>query len=291
MIRFALHKKLQGASGPLSLDVAYTMADHEMLSLYGPSGAGKTTILRMLAGLLKPDEGMIEVNGVLWYDSRKKIDLSPQKRTIGYVFQERSLFPNMTVRENLLFAAGNSRHSAFVDEMLGVMELQELKDRKPILLSGGQKQRVELARALVRRPAVLLLDEPLSALDYAMRQRLQELVLQVHRDFSLMTILVSHEMTEIAKLSNKVLQLQDGKVVQSGAPADVLWNTTLSGKFQFTGEIVHIDKEDIVYILQILVGNTVVKVVADEQEAKSLSAGDKVLVSSKAFNPLIKKIS
>jgi molybdate transport system ATP-binding protein len=197
----------------------------------------------------------------------------------------------MTVRENLLFAAGNSRHSAFVDEMLGVMELQELKDRKPILLSGGQKQRVELARALVRRPAVLLLDEPLSALDYAMRQRLQELVLQVHRDFSLMTILVSHEMTEIAKLSNKVLQLQDGKVVQSGAPADVLWNTTLSGKFQFTGEIVHIDKEDIVYILQILVGNTVVKVVADEQEAKSLSAGDKVLVSSKAFNPLIKKIS
>jgi molybdate transport system ATP-binding protein len=124
-----------------------------------------------------------------------------------------------------------------------------------------------------------------------MRQRLQELVLQVHRDFSLMTILVSHEMTEIAKLSNKVLQLQDGKVVQSGAPADVLWNTTLSGKFQFTGEIVHIDKEDIVYILQILVGNTVVKVVADEQEAKSLAAGDKVLVSSKAFNPLIKKIS
>ena len=130
--------------------------------------------MRLIAGLETPDSGVIEVDGEVWFDSGKKINLPPQRRSIGFVFQDYALFPTMSVRDNLLFAAESAQQRHNVDELLELIELTNLAHRLPSTLSGGQKQRVALARALVRHPKILLLDEPLSALDPTMRQKLQD---------------------------------------------------------------------------------------------------------------------
>ncbi len=189
MISFTLHKVLQSAQGQMSLDVSCELPDEKLTAIYGASGAGKTTILRMLAGLLRPDSGKIANGGDVWLDTQNETDLSAQKRKVGIVFQDYALFPNMTVKGNLEYALEKGNNKRKVQELIEIMELQQLQDRYPATLSGGQKQRVALARALVRRPQLLLLDEPLSALDTEMRARLQDHILQVHKHFKLTTIL------------------------------------------------------------------------------------------------------
>ncbi len=173
----------------MQLDVEFTIQEGELVTLYGPSGAGKTTVLRMLCGLSTPDEGRISVRGQPWLDSAKKINLKPQHRDIGIVFQDYALFPNLTVKENLRYALKKDQPDAIVNELLEMMELTNLYDKKPELLSGGQRQRVALARAIVRKPRILLLDEPMSALDTALRVKIQDYILRVHEQFKLTTIL------------------------------------------------------------------------------------------------------
>lgn len=218
MIEMQVRRRLQGADGTFNLDVDVTIGTGELVALYGPTGSGKSSILRMLAGLMRPHEGVIRVGDELWFNHEENLDIPPQHRDIGMVFQEYSLFPNMTVRGNLEFALGKHGDPNMVEELLDVIELRGLQDCRPALLSGGQKQRVALARALVRKPRLLLLDEPLSALDFEMRARLQEYIITCHQRMNLATILVTHDYPEVLKLSKRILVLAKGTVAYDGAP-------------------------------------------------------------------------
>src|SRR5689334_23790854 len=164
MIDFALQKKLHTADGEMYLQIKVQIESGKFVSLYGSSGAGKTSVLRMLAGFMKPDSGCIKMNDVVWFDASKRINVQPQQRSIGFVFQDYALFPNMNVRENIVFALNKNDSTAIVDELLEVTGLTNLAARKIQALSGGQQQRVALARAIAKKPAILLLDEPLAAI-------------------------------------------------------------------------------------------------------------------------------
>ncbi|WP_299186987.1 ABC transporter ATP-binding protein [uncultured Aquimarina sp.] len=290
MIEVTIDKILQTAEGSMKLDIRFRIEKGQLVTLYGPSGAGKTSILRIIAGLLSADSGHIVVDDIYWLDHNKKINFSPQQRRIGYVFQDYALFPNMTVQENLEFALEKGQDKSIIQELISIVALDKLKNRKPNTLSGGQQQRVALARALVRKPKILLLDEPLSALDIKMRSKLQDYILKVHREYELTTILVSHDIGEIIKMSDKVYCLDEGKVSREGDSVSIFTDNQLSGKFQFTGEVINIQSEDVVYIITVLIGNNVVRVIAQESEISSLAIGDKVIVASKAFNPVLIKI-
>jgi molybdate transport system ATP-binding protein len=222
MIKISVKKMLFSPGGEMSLDVDIEIKRGELITLYGPSGAGKTTLLRMLCGLTNPDSGTISVEEETWCDVEKKINLKPQQRNVGIVFQDYALFPNMTVQENLEYALKKKQPSAIVGELLELMELTQLRDKKPSLLSGGQRQRVALARAIVRKPKILLLDEPMSALDTALRLKIQDYILQIHSQFKLTTILVSHDIFEVLRLSKHVYLLEGGKIIDHGAPEDIL---------------------------------------------------------------------
>lgn len=289
MINIDLHKKLQAAAGEMNLRLQLAFTPGNFIALYGESGAGKTSTLRMLAGLLKPDQGKIIINNKTWFDSEKKINIPPQQRKIGFVFQDYALFPNMSIRENLEFALRKGQAKSIVSELIDLVELGELQSRKPTTLSGGQKQRVALARALVQQPELLLLDEPLSALDNKIRLKLQDYLLQVHKQYGLTTILISHDIGEIIKLADEIVTLEKGQVVHRGTPDDLFINKNISGKFRFNGEVLKIEKQEVVYILTALVHSSVVKVIIDEQKAAELKVGDRVILVSKGFNPLVFK--
>lgn len=290
MIDLKLQKQLEAAHGLMNLTLDISIPKNSFTTIYGESGAGKTSTLRMLAGLMNPDTGTITVNNEVWYDASKKIQLSPQKRKIGYVFQDYALFPNMTIRENLEYALAKSQDPNRIKTLIDITELGALQNRKPETLSGGQKQRVALARALVQQPDILLLDEPLAALDSKIRLKLQDYLKQVHREFNLTTILVSHDIGEIVKLSDQVIVLEAGSVKAHGTPDEIFINKELSGKFKFTGEILKIEKEEVIYIVTVLIHSNIVKVIAQESEVQDMGIGDKVIVASKAFNPIIYKL-
>ncbi|MFK8101310.1 MAG: sulfate/molybdate ABC transporter ATP-binding protein [Saprospiraceae bacterium] len=291
MITLNLSKKLAAATGEMQLRLELSIEAGQLVTLHGKSGAGKTSTFRMLAGLLQPDDGYIEVAGQTWFDAKRKVNLSPQERKIGYVFQDYALFPNMTIRENLQFAVPKNQNAKIIAELIEFMELGQLQDRKPLTLSGGQKQRVALARALVQQPKILLLDEPLSALDSSIRLKLQDYLLQLHQHYELTTMLISHDLGEIFKLSDRVYQLKNGQIIAQGTPDEIFIQQKVSGKFKFTGEVLKIEKEEIVYVVTALVHTNVVKVIAQANEVEDLKVGDKVMLVSKAFNPMLYKLA
>jgi len=215
-----IEREMLTSEGKNLLKVDLEIAENELLCLFGHSGAGKTTLLRILAGLFNPDRGFISFNGQVWYDSSKKINLSPQQRNVGYMFQDYALFPNMTVRKNIEFAQ-KTKNVEEVDTLLSHFGLEALQKQYPAKLSGGQKQRVGLARALAAKPNLLLLDEPLSALDYEMRLNLQEEILKAHELLNSVTLLVSHDKDEVRKLATSVILLRNGAIIGQGEPEEV----------------------------------------------------------------------
>jgi molybdate transport system ATP-binding protein len=289
-VKIQLIKDLLASDGPMRLDIDLEFPDGSFITLYGPSGAGKTSILRMIAGLMKADAGKIQVGNAIWFDHSYKINLTPQNRSAGLVFQDYALFPNMTVLQNVQYALRNNKDKNSLDELLHIFDLLELRERKTTALSGGQKQRVALARAIINKPKILLLDEPMSALDYAMRLKLQDYLQLVHSSYDITIVLVSHDIGEIIRLCDAVYILKQGRIEHSGKPTDVFSGSALSGKFQVTGEILEIIREDIIYVVTVLCGTEVVKAVISDPESQNLRPGDKVMVVSKSFNPMIMKI-
>jgi len=290
MILLNIRKKLRAANGPMDLDISTELEEGQIVALYGVSGAGKTSLLRMIAGLMKPDDGEISVNGQTWFESDSRTNLIPQKRNTGFVFQDYALFPHFTVEGNLRFALPRGTADLLVTDMMERFGLTQFRNEQPSTLSGGQQQRVALARALIQSPNVLLLDEPLSALDYSLRKNLQEFITRVNREKGTSVFLVSHDLGEIFRVAHKVVIIDDGKITAAGIPKEVFSQKQVSGKFRFTGEVLSITKEDIIYVARVLIGTDVIKVVLDAAEAKELHAGDRVLVASKAFNPIIQRI-
>ncbi|MDX1478193.1 MAG: ATP-binding cassette domain-containing protein [Saprospiraceae bacterium] len=291
MIVIQLSKQLWGAGGPMQLELDLSLTTGQIVAVYGKSGVGKTSLLRMIAGLMQPDRGRIAVNDEVWFDDAQDINLKPQQRQAGFLFQDYALFPHMTVEQNLMFALKRKQDAGIVADLIALTELEELRHRKPATLSGGQQQRVALARALVQQPRLLLLDEPMSALDHAMRRRLQDYLLLMHRRYQPTIVLVTHDLPEILRLADRMLIMDEGRIAGDGTPQEVLTSTGGIGKFQFSGEVVSITREDVVCIVAVLIGKDLVRVVADPAEIIELSPGDRVLVSSKAFNPVITKLN
>lgn len=285
MIKIDIHKKLHGGHGDMDLDINLEIKEGDFVALAGQSGSGKTTLLRILAGL-EDSKGSVKIGDELWQD--EKTMLPSQKRKIGFVFQDYALFPNMSVEQNLLFV---KKDQALAKHLLDLTQLGELKDRLPNTLSGGQKQRVSLCRAMMNRPKLLLMDEPLSALDPAMRTKLQSEILALHKEFGTTTIMVSHDPSEIYRLASRVVVLNFGKIINDGLPKDVLLKTRGSQKFSFEGELLDIVKVDVINIAIVSIGQQLVEVVVSDNEAKNLEIGQSVSLSTKAFTPMIQGLS
>ncbi len=284
MINININKKLHGANGEMDLNVNLDIKQGEFLALAGLSGSGKTTLLRILAGL-ETASGTININNNIWLDN--KFCLAPQKREIGFVFQDYALFPNFSVIDNLLYV---NKDKELANYLLKMTELEELKNRFPQTLSGGQKQRISLCRALMNRPKILLMDEPLSALDSEMRTKLQNEILTLHKEFNTTTIMVSHDPSEIYRLANRVVILNFGEIINDGTPKDILLKTKGSQKFSFEGELLDIINVDVIHIAIVSIGQQLVEVVINKDEMKNLKIGQKVSLATKAFSPTIQSI-
>lgn len=281
MIKIDISKELYGSNGKMNLEVQLDIKQNDFVALSGLSGSGKTTLLRILAGL-EQSNGTIKVDGEVWQN--EKVNLAPQKRQIGFVFQDYALFTNMSVNENLLYVNNDKK---LANKLLELTELTELSHRLPNTLSGGQKQRVSLCRAMMNQPKLLLMDEPLSALDTTMRTKLQNEILILHKEFSTTTVMVSHDPSEIYRLSNRVVVLDQGKIKNDGTPKDVLLKTKGSQKFSFEGELLDIKKVDVIYIAIVAIGQQLVEIVVSSDEMKHLEIGQIVKIGTKAFTPTI----
>ena len=211
-------------SRAFGLDVQF-QAGPGVTVLFGPSGSGKTLTLDCIAGFERPDEGRILLDDAILFDGAARVFLPPQARHCGYVFQNYALFPHMTLRENLEFAAAEGKgleRRKRVSEMLARFQLDEVGGRRPHELSGGQKQRGSIARALLASPKVLLLDEPAQGLDAVLRQELYGILREVQQDFPMPALLVTHDLDEALELGDQMHVFRQGRIVQSGTPQGVL---------------------------------------------------------------------
>jgi len=210
-LRLDLSLPLRAFALELALDVGA-----ETVALVGPSGAGKTSLLRAIAGLMRPERGTITVGEDVWFDAQRRVDRRPEQRSVGYVFQEYALFPHLSVERNVTFGGGSA------DGLLQRLRIEHLVRAKPSELSGGERQRVALARALARDPLVLLLDEPMAALDPHTRGSVRAELHDLLRELGLPTLLVTHDFEDAAVLADRVGVLVDGRLRQLGSPAELL---------------------------------------------------------------------
>ena len=222
----SLRARIELAREHFTLDLALDAADGETVGLLGPNGSGKSTTLRCLAGLESPRPGLVEIAGAVVEDTARGIDLPPEARSIGYVFQDYLLFPHMSVLDNVAFgprSRGASKRESLASARawLERLDIPDLSDRKPGQLSGGQAQRAALARALVTDPDLLLLDEPLAALDAGTRSSVRSLLRRHLADFRGAVVLVTHDPVDAMVLADRVVVLEEGHVIQTGTPGDI----------------------------------------------------------------------
>ncbi len=215
--------------GDFALDAAF-QSESGVTALFGRSGSGKTTVVNAIAGLVRPDEGVITVNGVCLFDAAQGVDLPVPQRRVGYVFQEGRLFPHLTVRANLRYGyelAKPAERQVGFDHVVGLLGLEALLERRPGNLSGGEKQRVAIGRALLASPRLLLMDEPLAALDQARKREVLRYIAALHKEISVPIVFVSHAVEEVVQLAETVVLMADGRVVASGAVSQVMGRADL----------------------------------------------------------------
>ncbi len=232
-LRFSLKKKFTGFDTSVELST-----EQELLVLFGPSGAGKSLILKMVSGIVRPDSGVVSVDGETVFDSSSGVDVPIRKRKIGFLFQDYALFPHMTVRENIAYGVSRPERTAAggrVDELIEVMRLAGLEKRYPNEISGGQKQRTALARTLAAGPRILLLDEPFSALDFQVREKLRADLANIHRLFPVTTILVTHDLEEAFMLGSRIAVINNGRFEQIGSREDVFYRPATRNVARFLG--------------------------------------------------------
>ena len=223
--------------GAFALDVAFTAPDG-ITALFGRSGAGKTTVVNAVAGLIRPDEGRVRAGDVVLLDTEAQISLPPHRRRVGYVFQEGRLFPHLTVRQNLTFGrwfTGRAERYGDVDHIVSLLGIEALLERRPGRLSGGEKQRVAIGRALLASPRILLMDEPLASLDEARKLEIMPYIERLSREVKIPIIYVTHSINEIARLADTVVAMDAGRSVATGPVGELLERLDLqpvTGRFE-----------------------------------------------------------
>lgn len=229
--------KKKGIDPLFMLDAQFEVGD-ELAVFFGRSGTGKTTALQCISGLLEPNGGKIIVNGTVYFDCHKRINLPVQQRSLGYVFQNYALFPHMDVKKNIAYGLKgwneNDREER-VKEMLQMLEIEGLEENYPSQLSGGQKQRVALARALAPKPDILLLDEPFSALDRVVRMKLREKIKEIQRELKIPVLFITHNHVEAFTIADKIVVFHDGRVQQIGTPEEVFYHPKNSHVAELVG--------------------------------------------------------
>jgi len=236
-----LRVEAQTRLGALDLDVELTAGRGKCLALAGPSGAGKSSILRVIAGLLRPQAGRVECAGKVWLDTQTGVNVPPEERRCGYVFQDYALFPHLSAWRNVAYPLHHLPRGERRPRALGLLErfgVAELADARPGTLSGGERQRVALARALALEPSALLLDEPLSALDTRTRANAARELGALLRESGVPALLVTHDFTEAALLGDEVGVIDQGRVVQQGTAAELAASPASSFVADFTGAVV-----------------------------------------------------
>ncbi len=280
MTHINISKQLLFSSGKKALDVNIHLPQNKITALWGESGAGKTTLLKMIAGLLKPDAGCIEINDAIWFDAKRKKNVPPQQRSIGFVFQDYALFPNMTVLQNLQYAAKQKSDGAFIHHLIETASLQAFLYTKPSRLSGGQQQRVALIRALVQKPKLLLLDEPLSALDTELRYQLHEALQQLQNELGFTAILVSHNKEEVCALSHHLVQMEEGRVIFEGTPQQLFSQSHLYNQLQLIAEVIAIKTNGSNALLEVRIGNQVTVLSINIEASLNIKPGDEVVIDA-----------
>ncbi|KJU85879.1 Q3 Molybdate ABC transporter [Candidatus Magnetobacterium bavaricum] len=217
-LRVRIHKKLDN----FTLDVDWEMAN-EFTVLFGHSGAGKSLTLKMIAGLMTPDSGTIELNGTTLFNNIERVNVRPQDRSVGFVFQDLALFPHMSVRQNIAYA-GKKNDKDQVAKLIELFYLTGLQSKLPSEISGGQRQRVAMARAIMRNPRCLLLDEPFSALDNPLRLQMRALVKDVRNRLNIPAVFITHDIYEAYTMADKLVVYSNGKSIQTGTPQEIFSN-------------------------------------------------------------------
>jgi len=207
--------------GDFRLSVFFQGAESGVTALFGASGAGKTSVVNMVAGLQRPDAGRIAINGRCLFDSARRIDLPPEKRRIGYVFQDGRLLPHLSVHSNLVYGmrlTPAAQRFVRLDQVVDLLGIGHLLQRRPAKLSGGEKQRVAIGRALLTSPDLLLMDEPLASLDAARKAEVLPFIMRLGREFAIPVLYVSHALDEIQNLATHMIMMENGRVLAAGEP-------------------------------------------------------------------------
>jgi len=223
-----LQVNLQLLRGAFALDASFAAPTPGVTALFGRSGCGKTTVVNLIAGLIQ-GRGQVSLDGECWLDTARGVHVSAERRRIGYVFQEARLFPHYSVRGNLLYGAGRAPRAGQFDDVVGLLGLENLLQRRPGALSGGERQRVALGRALLSAPRLLLLDEPLASLDQSRREEVLPFLERLRDHFSIPMIFVSHQFDEVLRLATHLVLMDQGRVLASGDVGSVSLDPALRG--------------------------------------------------------------